>query len=202
MDDTGNSFSEAGDSQRHRRLGKRKFIPSGKSIRYTGERIFRLVMLWRNSPIHRRGRRGRLNSASWLANDCRRPLPPVLSVPGNSHNPARSPLRIRCRSRTFPSRRRIASGHSTSRIGAVFLVRKRFACRSIARVAQRAASGHRGQRGILATQIVAPSSIKPWLKYPGRDRGTSAAAAFRNSLSFFGKNRRCKTRWALPSTAG
>jgi hypothetical protein len=45
IDDTGTRESEEGESQRHRRLGSRSSIGSGKSKRKIGERIFRLVIL-------------------------------------------------------------------------------------------------------------------------------------------------------------
>jgi len=79
--------------------------------------------------------------------------------------------------------------------------------------AQSRASGHPRQRGWVAAQIVAPSSISPWFRSPGAAAWGSAAisspAAAHSALppavdlmSCSIANTRASTRATLPSTSG
>ena len=66
--------------------------------------------------------------------------------------------------------------------------------------------GRRAQAGRFGVQIVAPRSIRPCAKSPGRSAGTSASASARIAGFAFGsgvstRNSRETTRSTLPSTA-
>src|ERR1051325_5845156 len=93
----------------------------------------------------------------------------------------------------------MARGQITSRINWVFtggsfsgLVYLRHA----------ALHGHCGQRGLVGAKKVAPSSIRPWLKYTALADGTRRAAISRISFSLVSPKTRPRTLRALPSTAG
>lgn len=86
-------------------------------------------------------------------------------------------------------------------------------CRPDRAAAQSCTSGHARQRGWAAAQIVAPSSIRPWLRSPGAAASGSAAisapAAAHSALppavdlmSSSIANTRASTRATLPSTSG
>jgi hypothetical protein len=75
------------------------------------------------------------------------------------------------------------------------------------------ATGHTGQRGWVGAQIVAPSSMRPWLRSPGAivsDRACIRAPAAAHSalspdddlMSSSIANTRASTRATLPSTSG
>jgi hypothetical protein len=85
--------------------------------------------------------------------------------------------------------------------------------RPVRAAAQSRTSGQIRQRGWLAAQIVAPSSIRPWLRSPGAAASGSAAisspAAAHSALppaldlmSSSIANTRASTRATLPSTSG
>lgn len=161
IEDRGSREREDGESQRHWRLGNRSSICSGRSNRKIGERIFRFVMLWRNSPIRRPGRNVPLNAANWRASERRAVSPPFVSPPGSSHRPARIPRRSRLRSRIFPPLRTMTKGQSTSLFTAGLPIGKLAVSLPFARAPQCKATGQHRQRGSLGIQTVAPSSISP-----------------------------------------
>ena len=85
--------------------------------------------------------------------------------------------------------------------------------RPVRAASQSRASGQIRHRGCAAAQIVAPSSIRPWLRSPGADGSGSAAitapAAAHSALppavdlmSLSIANTRASTRATLPSTSG
>src|SRR6476620_1171806 len=94
----------------------------------------------------------------------------------------------------------------------MILVRRVFSgkasCLAVLRAEHSIATGHTSQRGALGRHTVAPSSIKAWLKSPGRCLGTNLVAIFQSSFlsgpllgSPLKENSRDKTLATLPSKA-
>lgn len=86
-------------------------------------------------------------------------------------------------------------------------------CRPVRAAPHALASGHTRQRGWVAVQIVAPSSMRPWFRSPGAAASGSARisapaadhSAFCPAVDLMScsiANTRASTRATLPSTSG
>jgi len=135
---------------------------------------------------------------------------------GSSHSPPNSPSGARRASTSSPP----ASIHTSvrARTGSsdAFLraaTTGSSSCRPVRAAAHALASGHTRQRGWVAAQIVAPSSISPWFRSPGAAASGSACisapaaahSAFWPAVDLMScsiANTRASTRATLPSTSG
>lgn len=135
---------------------------------------------------------------------------------GSSHKPPNRPSAGRRPTTIAPSSSiqtcvRSSTGSSSSALR--FATTGSSSCRPSRFAAHCAASGHTRQRGDAGVQIVAPSSMSPWLRSPGAasagNVAMSSPARFHSALppavdlmSSSIANTRASTRETLPSTSG
>ena len=144
------------------------------------------------------------------------PIASASARDGSSQSPPNSPSGVRRARTSSPASSihtsvRARTGSSDGFLRAA--ITGSSCCRPALAAAHSAASGHARQRGCVAAQIVAPSSISPWFRSPGAAaRGSariSSSAAAHSALvpavdlmSCSIANTRASTRATLPSTSG
>ncbi len=144
------------------------------------------------------------------------PIAPAASSDGSSHNPPNRPSGARRASTSSPAcsihtsvRARIGSSEGFLRAATTGSSSWRAVCAAVHSLR----TGHNRQRGWVAAQIVAPSSIKPWFRFPGAAASGSdcisapaaAHSAFCPAVDLMSAsiaNTRASTRATLPSTSG
>jgi hypothetical protein len=144
------------------------------------------------------------------------PCAVTIASGGSSHSPPNRPSGVRRASTSSPSSSIQTSVRSISGSSLAFLraaITGSSSCRPVFAAVQISCSGHTRQRGWVGAQIVAPSSMRPWLRSPGRASSGSARisspAAAHSALppavdlmSCGTPNTRASTRATLPSTSG